>query len=171
MEMDNLDPKDWPLAAMTGTQAFALSVSEKLALQKYLAGGGTLIIDAAGGSRDFAESVERHVLPLVPNGIRAAIAPSLILEGPEPVTQVTYRRAYALSLGAAKNRPRIQTVSTPDRVLIVYSADDITAGLVGTNWHGIEGYAPDTAIRMMTNLLTHLGRAEALQGNATAETP
>ena len=42
-----------------------------------------------------------------------------------------------------------------DRPLIVYSPDDLTAGLVGYGGHGVRGYAPDSAYALMRNLLLY----------------
>ena len=161
MEIAKLDAAAWPVAAMTGTAAFQLSLADKLSLQKYLASGGTLILDAAGGAKDFADSAEKQILPLVPNGIRTALADKVLLEGPEPLGRVGYRRNSALALGSANHKSRIQSVSTGDRIVIVYSPDDLTAALVGYNWYGINGYSPELAWKMMANILVHLS-AKAL---------
>ena len=46
------------LAWMTGAEAFALGDAEREALRAYLDSGGTLFVNAVGGSREFAQSAE-----------------------------------------------------------------------------------------------------------------
>ncbi|HUU58503.1 MAG TPA: DUF4159 domain-containing protein, partial [Phycisphaerae bacterium] len=156
MGIRDLDPTKWPVAAITGTEKFSLSPEESAAMKKYLAGGGTLIADAAGGAEPFAESVEREILPLVGNSLKGPLVPGHpIFRRPEPVEKVRYRRALAMTLGEDKNNPRLQGVEKNRRLVIVYSPDDLTGGLVGYSRYGLRGYAPDVAVKLMTNIVCH----------------
>lgn len=151
-----LDPSRWPVAAMTGTASFALTAGEAAALTKYLTGGGMLVVDAAGGSHEFAEAVEKHILPLAPGGRAGPIAPEHpIFRGVAKVGPVRYRRAMAAVLGEARHRPRLQGVERGGRLVIVFSRDDLTEGLLAAACHGLRGYAPQTAVGLMTNIVCH----------------
>ena len=50
---------NYPIAHLTGTGTLKLSEAQRQELKKYVDAGGTLIIDAAGGSTEFAASVEQ----------------------------------------------------------------------------------------------------------------
>jgi hypothetical protein len=153
MEMARLDADDWPVAAMTGTAELVLSDVQRAALHRYVTGGGTLVVDAAGGSRAFAESVRRQVLPLAGGGRPARWTP---VGGPADLSDIRYRPAYARTLGDARDVPRLLAVTREGRLAVVFSPEDITAGLVGYPYAGIRGYAPETAAALMTNILCHV---------------
>ena len=156
MDITALDVSKWPIAAMTGTDAFTLSPAEKAALKKYLAAGGSLVADAAGGNKTFADSLAEHVLPLAGEGKRGLVATDVLLAGPAGGGKVAYRRDLAMALGPQRNQPRIQGVSVGGRLVIILSGDDLTGGLVGYPCYKLKGYSPDSAVRLMTNILCHL---------------
>ena len=155
MEIGKLDAEKHPVAAMTGTDAFTLSDAEAALLKQYLAEGGTLFVDAAGGSQAFAKSAEQHVLPLGDSPPRL-IASTVLTGGPAPLKQVNYRRDFAMALGDAKHQSRLQAVLLKDRIAIVYSSEDLTAGLCGYPGYKLRAYTSETAVVLVTNLLCHI---------------
>ena len=151
-----LDARSHPVAAMTGTDAFSLDEQETGSLKKYFREGGTLIVDAAGGSRKFDQAVERQILTLPDDAeIGPIAAKHTIYAGPEVVDKVTYRRGFALALGPARNAPRLIAVKSGNRLAIIYSREDLTAGLMGYQLHGIRGYSPQSASALMTNIVCY----------------
>jgi len=152
-----LDPARWPVAHLTGTRAFTLAAAETKALAAYLSAGGTLVADAAGGSRTFADAVKRQIYPLVPDGRRGELTQdhAIYLGGPHKLDRVRYRREYAATLGSEKTRPHLRVVLSGERPAIIFSREDITSGLLGTPAYRMLGYAPDSAERLMTNILFH----------------
>jgi len=171
MDIIMLDPQKHPVAAMTGTGDFALSEAERAMLKHYLASGGTLIIDAAGGSRAFAKAAEKHVLALADGGRARLIASHVIAGGPAKIKQVRYRRDFALALGEARRQARLRGVLMGDRLAIVFSPEDLTAALVGYPGYRIRGYDPDTAVDLMTNILCHLADAATARTKPAPPTP
>jgi len=154
-----LDARLHPVAAMTGTRDFNLTREELGALKKYFREGGTLIVDAAGGSREFDRAVFRQILQLPDHAVYGPIAlDHPIYRGPEPIAKVTYRRDLALVLGEARNLPRLVGVTSGGRLAIIYSREDLTAGLVGYQYHGIRGYSPSSAAELMNNILYRVAR-------------
>ena len=118
-----------------------------------------MVIDAAGGSRTFDEAVYRQILPLLENAEYGPIAANhSIYRWPEPVGQVTYRRGLALALGPARHEPRLRGILDGDRLAVIYSRDDLTAALVGYQFHGIRGYSPRTAAALMANIVCYVAR-------------
>ena len=62
----NLDPMKTPVAHLTGTAGFTLAPDGVAALKKYLDDGGTLLVDAGGGSDTFNSSFSKLVAQLYP---------------------------------------------------------------------------------------------------------
>jgi hypothetical protein len=155
----SLGATDAKVAALTGTGPLKLTDEEKAALKKYVEGGGTLVIDAAGGSQQFAESVEQMLLGMYgPDSLRALDASSPIyqLKGME-INEVKYRRQAKRILGN-KRQASLQVVLVKDRPAIIYSAQDLTSGLVGCPAYPCAGYAPDSAYQLMRNIVLSAGK-------------
>ena len=168
MDIVALDPEKHPVAAMTGTGAFTLSDGDLTLLKHYLASGGTLLVDAAGGARQFAQAVEKQILPLAGGGQARLIASHVILGGPAKIKQVNYRRDFTLALGAARHESRLRGVLARGRLAIVYSSEDLTAGLGGYPGYRLRGYSPDSAVDVVTNILCHLDDARRAAGKRPA---
>ncbi len=178
MSMTDLDAAEHPVAAMTGTDEFELTALEAAALKEYLSAGGTLIIDAAGGSKAFADAVAKQIVPLVPGGRRGTLASKIAYGGPTKIDRVYYRRQFAMVLGGAKKDHRLRCVLVAgdrltgrERAAVIYSREDLTTGLLGYPSYAIRGYRPDSAVAIMTNLLWYAaGSRKAATTQATQAT-
>lgn len=156
MEIAKLDAAQWPAAAMTGTAWFEFTDEQKRALVKYVAAGGTLVVDAAGGSDAFAAAAESQIRNLLPGGEYVLIPGKHAIydkAGPR-IDKVRYRRATRTSV-IDPRKPRLRGVSYKGRIAIVFSRDDLTAGLVGYPCWGLKGYKPDSAFALMRNILLY----------------
>lgn len=156
MPIGDLDANDRPIAHMTGTDPFVLSEREKTALRKFFASGGTLVADAAGGSRLFARSVTEQIFPLAGGDKTGELAQehATFQAGPYKLTKVQYRNEYTQTLGQSdKTRPRLRAVLKKDRPIALLSEPDITTGLLGIPVYRLKGYSPDSAEQLMTNIL------------------
>ena len=165
----NLSAAAWPVAHMTGTDAFRLGTDEVAALWKYVRAGGTLIVDAAGGGEPFARAAKTELLRAFPGGRFEHLSMKLLQSGPEPLETVTYRRDLAGALGQDRYVPRIEGLYSEGRLAIVFSGDDLTAALVGYPGYMIRGYEPSTAVAIMTNLVCHLSGVP--RGSQAVELP
>jgi len=158
MAITDLKPGEYPVAHLTGMAGLALNNEQTQALKAYCAGGGTLIIDAAGGSRKFRKAAEDLLDNLFGVAARKPLAAaSPVYNLPEfKIDKVRYRRATRQRLGKS-TEPRLQGVTVDDRVVCLYSPEDLTAGLVGYQQYELDGYAPDpkaaedSAFRIMRN--------------------
>ena len=154
---EKLDAGKQPIATMTGTGRFELSEESAAALRGYVARGGALIVDAAGGSEPFAASVREQVLPLVEGGEAGRLPADHSIYQALSRQEVAYRRAYAQTLGAeARHTGRLEAVAAGRRLAIVFSPEDLTAGLVGYPGYRVRGYTPETAVELMLSILRHL---------------
>lgn len=154
MECINLDASKWPLAVMSGTKAFTFSQADAAALTRYLNDGGLLFVEAAGGSKEFAACVEKDILPLVGDSSGLLTAEHPIYQGPCPI-KINYRRQYALSLGPSAHEGHLRGIEIGNRLAIVYSSDDLTAGMAGYSCYGLQGYNGETAVALMTNIIAY----------------
>ena len=171
LAITDLDPNAWPVAHMTGTDLLQLTDADKASLRKYLAGGGTLVADAAGGSSLFTKSFAEQVFPLA-NGDRTgrlAQENPITQAGPYKLDKVQYRSEYAQTLGdSEKTRPNLQAVLKGDRPVIIFSEPDITTGLLGIPVYALKGYTPESAERVMTDILFYVGGVRTA-ANSTRE--
>jgi hypothetical protein len=153
MEIARLDVKKWPVATMSGTGTLELSTEEKAALKRYFSAGGKLIVDSCGGDRRFARAVERIFKPLVESGRRRSLASHIVLDGPAKIKRVYYRRSLSNRLGADKSQPIVSGIFRDTTPVVIYSPYDLTTGLAGYEGFSLNGYKPQSAFPVMTNLL------------------
>lgn len=158
-----LDASAWPIAHMTGTEDFKLSDKQKDGLTKYLKSGGTLIVDAAGGSREFNAAARREVLGLLGTGPTMMSAAHPIFDK----LKLTWRRSFGISLGSQSQDIRLRALVDGDRPVIIYSPDDITAGMTGYEHSGISGYSVRSATELMTSILNYVSKQAETTGSDT----
>jgi len=156
VEMGQLASCDAKLAAMTGTEAFAAGPAEHEQIKRFCSGGGTLVIDAAGGSREFADSAEALLRAVFGRTAVSRLSSQAELYraagfGVEPAE---YRRQARIVLGR-KHGPDLRGVVVGGRVAVVFSKEDITGGLVGCECYSSVGYAPAAAYALMRNCVFH----------------
>lgn len=151
---DKLDAAKWPIASIVGTDDVRLTDDELEGLRKYLAAGGKLLAEAAGGSKAFAAVIEKQIVPLAPGRIGPIAAAHPVYNRPCDARKVTYRRQFALSLGDEKNLPRLKAVTAKSsEMCMIVSADDLTSGLLGSQVHKLHGYSIESSRALVTNVL------------------
>jgi hypothetical protein len=163
LKIEALKPQDGHLAGsafahLTGTTAFKLDPAAREQIRNFVIKGGTLIVDAAGGSSEFATSAEEALRAMFP-------AESQQLSQPLPVDHplyataegrkipIEYRPFARTRLGQLKG-PQLRAMTFNNRIGVIYSRQDLSAGLVGENVDGIAGYTPETACALMQRMLT-----------------
>ena len=166
VKVADLDPHKTPIAHMTGTTGFSLDTDDVAALRKYLEGGGTLLVDAGGGSDTFNSSFTKLAAELFPKDQLADLpVSSPVITGQMPdganASNVDFRRILLKKSG----KPPLQVVQHNGRNVIYYSSLDLTSGLLGTNTWGIKGYSPDSAQAVLRNMLL----ASTNRPNSTAK--
>ncbi|MGC8561090.1 MAG: DUF4159 domain-containing protein, partial [Phycisphaerae bacterium] len=129
------------------------------AIRKFLNGGGMLYANAAGGNLLFSDSVQHLIRKLYPNTPLVSLPSQCsIYQGQFPggihAEHATYRIYYTRKMGF-KSTPQLLGVKKNGRWVVIFSQDDITSGLLGTNTWGILGYAPKTAINLTRNVLCY----------------
>ena len=169
VEIGDLEGTGAKIATMTGTERFTLTGPQTASLKRFVENGGTLIIDAAGGSRAFSEAAEVMLADLFGRrAIRrlATPAPLYRLAGME-IKKVSYRRKAKVSLGGRRT-PNLRAVQIAGRSAVIFSKEDITGGLVGCPCYTSVGYRPDSCVALMRNAVIYADRMAAKPRAAAA---
>jgi hypothetical protein len=144
---------DAPVLAITGTTPLRLTAAQQQALKDYVAGGGTVVIDAAGGSGAFASSAETLLNQLYPHGLADPLPPTdPIFKRLDPAMQVRFR-SYAKAMLGRLTNPQVKAVTVDGRHAVYYSREDLSGGLVGEDIDGVVGYDPPTATDIMGGIV------------------
>jgi hypothetical protein len=160
------DLSGYQIVHLTGTTAFTLTADQRKQLLEFTSHGGTLIIDAAGGSGPFAQSAEAELKNLYGKDAESALAHPLRPDSPVfnlpnvPLDAINYRE-YAKKLLGDSTKPRICEVIVKGRIVAFFSREDLSAGLVGEQVDGIVGYTPRSATELMRNLILYSTEQEA----------
>jgi len=157
-----------PIAVLTGTGELPLSDAEADALRAFFADGGKLLVDAAGGDRTFADAARRHIRSLIPHADFGDLPDKVFRTGPAEIEAIRYRPALARVLGPDRHRARLRAWYSAERLVAVFSPDDLTAGLLGYTGYRIRGYHPDAAAAIVTNVLCHFAGVAAADTDGPA---
>jgi hypothetical protein len=153
--------KGYKVAHLTGTTKLKLSQAQRDEIRAFLDGGGTLVVDAAGGSAEFADAAADELAAILGDSTRKT------LTQPLPPTHGVYAMAdmklekfgyrdFAKGRVVGRlNAPRMSAVEANGRVVAFYSRDDLSAGLVGNPVDGILGYDAETATAIMRNVVVY----------------
>ena len=161
--IDQLANQDAKLAVLTTTDKLELTDAEIKALETFMDGGGTLFIDVAGGAskevqEDFKRNLFRNKFFAGQNLTLRELAqssPIYKIPGAE-INRVKYRRTTQLELSRAT--PNLEAVIKNDRPVVIYSAQDVTGGLVGYPSYAVDGYEPVSAFAILRNVVLYAGR-------------
>ena len=174
---DKLDLTQGKVAWMTGTDKFALNAAEKKGFKDFADGGGTIVIDSAGGSKAFAASAQELLAELYGMDALRRLAPGAAiytLPGYK-IDKFKYRRRTKGRLGGEPNIRAI--LDAKERPAILFSTEDLTAGVLGVSCFPIEGYdpgesggtKPGTAYQIMRNAILSASGIAGAAGGAGGE--
>lgn len=154
-----LNPHTTPLLDMTGPGGFTFTATQIAALRKYLNGGGMLFTDAAGGHEPFTTAFTALAMKLYPKTPMQHLPTTCSIyagsmPGGTPATRVAYRRFY-LDANGTKHTAEFLGIKRAGRWVLVFSPDDVTSGLLGTDTWGISGYTPKSAVALATNVIEY----------------
>ena len=148
------------VAHLTGTRAFTLTPPAREEIKRFVNAGGTLVVDAAGGSSEFAKSAETELEAMFGAAdikqLNQPLPPShdLYNAGGKPLDEVHYRNFARVNLGALKTA-QLRGIEKDGRLMVIDSKEDLSVGLVGQQVDGIIGYDPQTATTLMSKVLLY----------------
>ncbi len=138
---------------LTGTTSFNFAAAQKQQLAQYVKQGGTLVIDCAGGSSEFAIAAEKLLNELFPNGLKDPLDPKdPVFTVGFPKVEIRYRGFARAMLGSTRT-PQLKVIQLEGRNAIYYSRQDLSGGLVGEPIDGIVGYDPDSSSAIMSGII------------------
>ena len=146
-----------PVAVLTGNEAVNFGGMDLHALHDFVSGGGTLLVDADGGSKAFAKSVREQLLPGAFGGAQPSGMPLAhpVLAGAgacmTPLPKPRLRKFAAEQLGMG-NPPGVQYLTYGSGTVIV-SDLDVTTALLHSGTYGVYGYTPDYADGLYKNAI------------------
>lgn len=145
----------YKFAHLTGTEELKLSSQQLEEIRSWISSGGTLIVDAAGGSTRFADSAAKVLVSLFDGRTVAPLAKDhSIYNSPTPV-EFEYR-SYARKFSNGQlDGPKLIGIEIDGRLAVVFSREDLSAGLVGQRVDGVMGYTPHSATMLMSRILMH----------------
>jgi Domain of unknown function (DUF4159) len=145
------------IAFLTTAGGGALSNGQAEALRAWVLAGGTLWLDAAGGTPGAVDAAQAMLTKLFPDRVPAPLdddSPILTGNGLGPDAHDARRVSYSLyaqrQMGPL-NEPRLQAVMINDRPAVIYSPEDLTAALAGVGHWGVLGYSTDSARQLAAN--------------------
>jgi hypothetical protein len=153
------------VATLTGTSEFKLTAPQRQEIKDFVDGGGTLIVDAAGGDSEFATAAESELQSIFGDDAARQLKTNLpatdsIFNLPGgAIKEFTYRSFARASVGNART-PMLSAVTLGHRQAVFYSRMDLSGGLVGQPTDGVIGYDPAIATAIMTNLVVYGGLGE-----------
>ncbi|HET6246551.1 MAG TPA: DUF4159 domain-containing protein [Tepidisphaeraceae bacterium] len=167
----------YKIADLTGTTKLVLSAAQRAEIKDFVDKGGTLIVDAAGGSSEFATSAENELLQIfgtaAAKGLGTPLAPdNVIYTDPNgKIDKIAYRSFARTALTGSMHEPRIRGIEVNGRIGVFYSREDITEGLVGEQVDAVVGYAPNVAAPLMANMVMYAAKGAPPAGAPAAGAP
>jgi hypothetical protein len=153
-------PSGYQMAHLTGTTKFKFNPEQEAEIKKFVAGGGTLLIDAAGGSNDFATSAEK-ALAAIFGGDPTAVGPVLPLDDLPytwtgfKIPKVDYRKYARTRISGKLTAPRVRGIDVAGKTRVFYSREDLSNGMLGQPADGVIVYAPDSATAIVRNIVLY----------------
>jgi hypothetical protein len=155
----------YKVAHLTGTTKLKLDETAKSEIKQFVTTGGTLVVDASGGNPEFALAVENELRAMFAadaKGLDTPLPPEhAIYSIPDArITEVTYRTFARTKLSGETKTARLRGITIDGRVAVIYSPEDLSAGMVGNEIDGVIGYSPRTATALMRNILLYANAAK-----------
>ena len=154
------------VAIMAITEAVSLSSEEQKGLKAFLAKGGLLFVDTAGGDAKVAEAGKVFIRDLTGE------APAY-LSSRHALYQIKGKKiteVYDRKSSKAFAPGRMMCVLKDKKLSVLFSPQDITGGLLGMSSGTIRGYDPESAYDLMRNIILH-GHGRTTKVKVKTETP
>lgn len=158
-------PGDVAVLHLTGTTGFKLDDATRQRLKAFTDRGGLLVLDSCGGGGDFNTSAETELAAIFGDEAKQTRQPlpssHAIYNRPSKLERIGYRTFARGRVVGSVNAPRVRGIEREGKLVVAYSGEDLSAGLVGQPVDGIVGYSPETATEIMSRLLlTRVGAAD-----------
>lgn len=153
-------PSDLVQLWITGSTAINFTPAMVKNIKDYVEKGGTVVLEAAGGSPAFNQSVEKLLKEAFANN------PPVQLTKDHPVINGKFKTGQgfdvvkgfvtrSVNLGGSPimEPPQIWGIEYNDRVVVFWSKLDLSSGMAGHQFLGNKGYKTETARGLAANML------------------
>jgi hypothetical protein len=144
------------IAHLTGTAGFKLNDAQRGEIKKFVDGGGTLIVDACGGSSAFGQAAEAELAAIFPEG-RSMTAIDKKHASLADAGDLELRKAAVKVLGKSR-APTPKGIESNGKIRVFYSPIDLSTGMVGQPIDGVAGYSPESATDLMRSIVLYASR-------------
>ena len=153
---------DADVAYLVGTGEVALAADQKQALKQYLAGGGFLLAEAAGGATEFNKAMLRLCADLGLKMNRIPQTEPLMtgrfqggVQGYSLISGVEFKRALRV-IRLGQTNAELMGIYDGDKLVGVFSLYDTLFSTTGYDAYDCRGYQAQDARALATNILLHL---------------
>ncbi len=151
------------LIHITGRKKLTLNDAERNALKKFVATGGTVLVDAYAGMPWFAASA-RAELETIFGKLRPLPTDHVLAEGrftggADLSEGIRFKLAARKSLRACGRDPHGQKLLIAEvgkRPAVIFSEFDLSAGMAGIENYRSLGYKPDSARKIVANIIGYV---------------
>lgn len=141
---------------ITGTAETTFTAEEIDGIKQFIANGGVVIFESAGGRLEFTQSVQKMLADAYPKTpIKPLSRNSNLISGQGfngfNCTRVDYRAFFKMR-GAMTSTTLLQAMEFDGQPRILISNEDMTAAMVNQPVWGVFGYDSDSARKLMGNI-------------------
>jgi len=153
-----------PILYMHGRNRFAMNNDEKKQLREYLDRGGVLFADSCCGAKPFDKSFREFMQAVFPDKKfeRIAVNHELFTEKyGHDIRKLRRRMQEAVGETAASSMnvrevdPLLEGIEIDGRLAVIYSKYDISCALERQSAGNCEGYLPEDAVKLATNIVLY----------------
>jgi hypothetical protein len=166
VELAQLGQSEAKIAFLTGTGEVKFSAEQAQALKAFVAKGGTVVIDVAGGDSKFDRAAEDLI-----RKARFEVPPQMVTANDDLLKQAGHDITQSLSLRNVNGQEPVNMIrkvpvftDQGSRMGVLLSRVDITGGLVGYAASTVKGFGPSTQMEkdapylLMRNLVLQVAR-------------
>jgi hypothetical protein len=155
--------KDVKLLHLTGRGALTLTEAERSALKEFVQGGGTLLVDAHAGSKEFARTARQQLEDvfgkLAPLAKEPVLAEGRFENGQDLATGVGFTLAARQAMRARSEKAEGQKMLAAlvkGRAAVLFSEYDVVASAAGIANYRALAYKAESARKILGNVLTYV---------------
>ncbi len=169
-----------PILYMHGRNRFAMNADERRQLKEYLGRGGFLFADACCGAKPFDRGFRDFINSLYPDKKLERIPLTHELFSAESGreirklkrrTQEATDPSAAASMVVREAEPFLEGIEIDGRLAVIYSKYDISCALERQSAGNCEGYLPEDAVKLATNIVLYALLQELRLAAPKAEAP
>jgi len=147
------------LVHLAGTDNVKLTDDQLAAATRYVNAGGTILVETVGGLGTFADDAAAQLaesLDAKRDWLDAThpIVTGESLDGGDNAARVEYR-GYTRLQGSPGTGPSLAALTVDGRAAVIISPRDLSLGVLGSRYYRVNGYAPDSARRLLNNILLY----------------